>query len=417
MTDNKCRSAIVVGGGIGGLTAALALRRRGIEVTVLEQAEELGEVGAGLQIGPNASSVLYDLGLADELNRIGLVVQESVRRRWQDGRILAKTTLGSTATRKYGAPYFHVHRADIHRITLDAAVDPNQPGPAAEVITGQRVSTIEDVDSESPTVVTVDGKRYTADVIIGADGIRSEVRTAIGGPSEIIQSGDMAYRALVPMDRLRTNSATSWFADWPAANFWLGHNRHLVAYPVRDMQFLNVIAIVPCSPQVADEWRIVAPAQEMRACFEGWDVRVTEMLAESDPEVMAWALNCQAPFADWSRGRVVLLGDACHAMLPYFSQGASEAIEDGAILAEELSDDVPARVGIDRYLARRAPHVERVQRGAGGNRDLFHLPDGPEQERRDARFLEQHQEADISFDFIYQGTPPRGHTQTVATTS
>lgn len=417
MAANKCRSAIIVGGGIGGITAAVALRERGIEVTVLEQAYSLGEVGAGLQIGPNASSVLYRLGLAGELERIGLVVEESVRRRWQNGRILAKTTLGSSAKRKYGTPYFHVHRADLHQIALDAAVDPNRPGPVVNILTGQRITAVERIETNSPEVVTITGARHTADAVIGADGIHSQVRSAIGGPSLIRQSGDMAYRMLVPAAPLLASPTTSWFFDWPAANFWLGHNRHLVAYPVRDMQYLNVIAIVPCTDKVAKEWRSVAPAEEMRECFRGWDVRLTQMLEAAESQVTSWALNYQEPFADWNLGNVALIGDACHAMLPYFSQGASQAIEDGAVLAEELASDVTVAEALAQYRSRRAPHAERVQLGANGNRTLFHLPDGAEQEARDDRFRQQHEESDITFDFIYQGTPPRAAAHPLTTVS
>ncbi len=400
---------VIIGAGIGGLTAALTLRSRGIEVTVLEQAQQLGEIGAGLQIGPNASRVLYRLGLAGDLDPIALVVEESVRRRWATGEVLAKTTLGASATAQFGSPYLHLHRADLHHVLHTAAIDPARPGPAVEVVVDSRVERIDGVDGATPVAVTASGARFAADVVVGADGINSQVRRIVGGPTDISYSGDMAYRTLIPGAAVRGDEATRWLFDWPWANFWLGENRHVVVYPVRNMKFVNVVAVVPISDQVRSNWRAEAPADEMRAHFSGWDERLTRLLSYSDPTVMAWALNHQEPFPDWNRGHVALLGDACHAMVPYFSQGASQAIEDGAVLAEQLAKAdrglLTVAEALRGYSERRAEHAGIVQTGALHNRALFHLPDGPEQVRRDAGFREYHKESDVSFDWIYSGTP------------
>lgn len=402
-------TVVIVGAGIGGLTAALALRARNIDTIVLEQATELGEVGTGLQIGPNASRVLYRLGLEEDLAPISLTVEESVRRRWKTGEILTKTTLGSAATTKFGSPYLHLHRADLHSVLHDAATDPQRPGPPALVRTTARVASIDQTDPERPVAVTTDGTRWQANVIIGADGIRSAVRSAIGGPGDIETSGDMAYRTLVPAETLRVDPATRWIFDWPAAQFWLGENRHVVAYPVRNMEYVNVVAIAPVTPQVDLEWRCEVDATQMRQEYAGWDERLTRLLAASPDRVTAWALNYQKPFADWNHDSIALLGDACHSMLPYFSQGASQAIEDGAVIAEELAaaDDGETTIpqALARYSSRRADHAGIVQNGATNNRDLFHLPDGPAQQHRDAQFRSHHEESNVSFDWIYHGTP------------
>ena len=409
MSERMKTEVVVVGAGIGGLAAAVALRARGCRVTVLEQAPQLGEIGAGLQIGPNASRVLYRLGLGEGLDEAALVVEESVRRRWSTGEILTKTTLGSGAREKFGAPYLHLHRADLHQILLDGATCPDTPGFPVTVEVASRVAGVDDATTTRPAVRTDDGRIFRGDVVIGADGINSAVRAAVGAPSGIVQSGDMAYRTLIPAEPVRTDPATRWIFDWPAANFWLGDDRHVVMYPVRDMSFVNVVAVAPVSDRVRAEDRALVPAEEMRRHYEGWDTRLTRLLSYSDERVMAWALNYQDPFVPWSSGHVVLLGDACHSMLPYFSQGASQAIEDAAVVAEELTragrGEQPVAEALTRYTDRRAERAAVVQRGAVGNRELFHLADGPEQVERDRRFREHHQESDVSFDWIYAGTP------------
>lgn len=409
MSTGTSSDIVVVGAGIGGLSAALALRTRGHRVTVLEQAPRLGEIGAGLQIGPNASRVLYRLGLGEGLDRAALVVEESVRRRWSTGEILTKTTLGSGAREKFGAPYLHLHRADLHQILLDGATRTDAPGEPVTVEVDSRVAGVEDADTERPAVRTDGGRLFRGDVVIGADGINSAVRGAVDAPSGIVQSGDMAYRTLIPAERVRQDPATRWIFDWPAANFWLGDQRHVVMYPVRDMSFVNVVAVAPVSDHVRSQDRALVPAEEMRRHYEGWDTRLTRLLSYSDEEVMAWALNYQEPFSPWSSGHVTLLGDACHSMLPYFSQGASQAIEDAAVIAEELAGaargERSVREALAQYTDRRAERAAVVQRGAVGNRQLFHLPDGPDQQARDTRFRAHHQESDVSFDWIYAGTP------------
>ncbi len=416
-TDHPTQ-ALVVGAGIGGLSAACTLRAAGLQVTVLEQAPELGEVGTGLQIGPNASRIILRLGLADAINPHVLVTQESIRRRWEDGSLLARTELGDSAIADFGAPYWHLHRADLHAVLHRAATDPDRPGSPATVHTDSRVTEVDDSDPARPAVITADGRRFDADVVIGADGIKSCVRDAVDAPTEILSSGDMAYRTLIRGDRVGADPRTAWLLDRPAANFWLGHDHHLVVYPIRDFTALNVVAVVPVTPEVDAAGRTEEPAESMRSAYTGWDETVGALLAKSEDTVIGWALNYQTPHTNWVKGSIALLGDACHAMLPYFSQGASQAIEDAAVLAEELggTDRHAIPAALQRYQDRRAEHAGVVQKGALGNRDLFHLPDGPDQQARDERFKAKHAESDVTFDWIYRGTPLAGDPQPTADT-
>jgi len=410
-TVNSEPEVVICGAGIGGLTAAVALRAAGIATTVLEQAPQLGEVGAGLQIGPNATRVLGRLGLTRELSEIALTVQESVRRRWADGHVLAKTVLGEAAVARYGSPYAHIHRADLHDLLHRAAIDPSRPGPAARIVCGVTVTGVDTSDPLRPRVLTSSGDGYSGDVVIGADGIKSVVRRSIGGPEDIFDSGDMAFRTLIDGAAVKADPATRFLVDTPATNVWLGADRHIVVYPVRDFSAVNIVAIGPITAEVSEQWRTEAPASEMVELYAGWDDRLTALLSKAEPTVVAWALKHQRPFADWSSGNVALLGDACHAMVPYFSQGASQAIEDGAVLAEEIAGAAGAgemAEALRRYSDRRAERAAAVQTGALNNRALFHLPDGPQQRERDERFRVEHQESDITFDWIYRGTPLAG---------
>jgi salicylate hydroxylase len=397
----------VVGGGLGGLTAALALRQKGLRVTVLEQAPQLGEVGAGIQTAPNASRILIGLGLRAEMEAIRTEPQEQVRRRWKDGRIIAVTELSGRCEREFNAPYWHYHRADLHRVLLDSCLDPHGPGPVVEVRTSRKIVAVDRVDPSRPVAVTGSGERFAADVLIGADGIRSSVRDAIGFPDTLEFSGEMAYRALVPGDKIAADPATRWLVDRFQSTIWFGPDRHLVHYLVRGGQYLNIVAMVPCTPTIAEQWTAPATADDMVEAFSDWDDRVAAMLSKAEGDASAWALYRRRRDPVWVDGHVALLGDSCHAMLPYQAQGASQAMEDAAVLAEELGAVPVTGVGeaLVRYVSRRAKHAGMVQDASLKNMDLYHLPDGPEQRVRDENLRNFRGESDVSYKWLWQGTP------------
>lgn len=400
---------VICGAGIGGLAAAAALRAQGIATTVLESAPQLGEIGAGLQLGPNATRVLHRLGLQDAMDRISLEVQETVNRRWQDGSIIAKTTLGASATTHYGAPYLQVHRADLHAALLSAAVNPQFPGPAAIIKTSATVVDIDESDPLRPSAVLSDGTSAAGSAIIGADGIRSMVREYICAPNHVLDSGDMAFRTLIDGDAVRRDPATRFIVDWQAGNVWFGPYGHLVVYPVRRQKLINIVGILPITDDVSTAWSRPATKDELLTHYRDWDERVMALLSKADDPISLWAMKHQAPFSEWNRGNIALLGDAAHSMVPYVSQGASQSIEDAAVLAEELVDVDAAHVsdGLAAYVQRRAERARTVQEAALGNRAVFHLPDGDQQRQRDQRMRAVAKNVDTKLDWIYQGTPLR----------
>ncbi|MDJ1134277.1 FAD-dependent monooxygenase [Streptomyces iconiensis] len=414
MAPSQSFEATIVGGGLGGLTAALALRQRGVRVTVLEQAARLGEVGAGIQTAPNASRLLLGLGLRRQLEAIHTEPLDQVRRRWKDGSVVGLTPLGEHCKQTYNAPYWHYHRADLHRVIMEACTAAAGPGPAVRLRTNSRVTELDRGDPSRPVAITADGERYAADVLVGADGIRSRVRDLMGAEDTLEFSGEMCYRALIPGDAIAADPATRWLVDRFQSTIWYGPDRHLVHYMIRGGQWLNIVAIVPCTDEVAENWTAPSSAAELAAAFPGWDDRVPAMLSKAaaagDDAVSCFALYYRRPDPVWQDGRVVLLGDACHAMLPYQAQGASQAMEDGAVLAEELGTVTPDGIeqGLRRYVDRRAKHAGMVQDASLRNKTFYHYPDGPEQEERD-RLLRRgfSGESDVSYEWLWSGTPLR----------
>ncbi|MFE1770640.1 FAD-dependent monooxygenase [Streptomyces sp. NPDC059008] len=411
MASSQSYEVGVVGGGLGGLTAALALRQRGLRVTVLEQAAQLGEVGAGIQTAPNASRILLGLGLRRQMEAIHTEPLDQVRRRWKDGRVIGQTSLGQRCTDEFNAPYWHYHRADLHRILLDACLDPAGPGPVVAVHTASRVTALDRTDPQRPVAVTEGGRRHPCDVLIGADGIRSRVRELMGAPDTLLFSGEMAYRALIPGELIAADPATRWLVDRYQSTIWYGPDRHLVHYLIRGGEYLNIVACVPCTDEVRESWTLPATAQDLVDAFPGWDDRVPAMLSKAKEDVSVFALHHRRRDPVWMDGRVALLGDACHAMLPYQAQGASQAMEDAAVLAEELGAVTAGGVeeALRRYVDRRARHAGMVQDASLQNKTFYHLPDGPEQRARDAKLRNFDGESDLSYRWLWGGTPLNDH--------
>ncbi|MEW2566278.1 FAD-dependent monooxygenase [Streptomyces sp. NPDC047070] len=365
--------AIVVGAGIGGLAATLSLRGAGHEVTLVEQTPRFTEIGAGIQLAPNATRVLRRLGLLDEVAARAYHPSEVCFRTWSDGRDVCRYRLGHEVEDAFGAPYLLLHRADLHE-ALAAAV------PPASVRLDTAVVGI-DQDDEAAHVTTASGERLSADLVVAADGIRSAARQWLFGADKALFSKTAAYRALLPAGEVAD-------LDLPELAVWMGPSRHFVHYWVRRGELLNVVAVYTADeagrPQ--ESWIARAePGEQLRA-FEGWDPRVLGVL-ERAGQMFRYGIYTRAPLERWNIGRVTLLGDSAHAMVPFLAQGAAQAIMDAAVLGDVLTDATPAEVpdALDRYVRRRLTTATSVQAGAARAGDEFHLPDGPEARTRDAR--------------------------------
>jgi salicylate hydroxylase len=365
-------SVAIIGGGIGGLAAALSLLRAGIDAHVYEQAGAIGEIGAGIQISPNAARILHRFGLADAMDKVGVRPLWRHQRRWQDGRTLVRAELGEAVARGCGAPYYNFHRAELIEL-LAAAL------PSSRVHLGHRLVGIPD-QGDRIEARFGNGQQIAADVIVGADGIHSAVRAALFGPEKPRFTGCIAYRGLVPAERVAHLGL-----EVEAQN-WMGPGRHFVHYFVSGRRLVNCVAIVEEDSWTAESWTDRGEVADLRAAYAGWHPIVQGLIAEID-ETFKWALHDRLPLPRWSQGRATLLGDACHAMLPMMAQGAAQAIEDGAALAACLQGVDRSQVveALSRYEQLRKPRASRIQALSAANKVNFHMPDGPEQQTRDAR--------------------------------
>lgn len=364
---------IIVGGGIGGLSAALCLVAKGFRVTVLEQSDRITEIGAGVQISPNGNRVLHGLGLGEALEAVAFRPQMSERRNWKTGEVLAGAPFGDTVIEKFGFPYYHIHRADLIRVLAEAA-DSNS---RIDLKTGQRVGSMEQ-SGGSVTVGLEDGTRLDADLIVGADGIRSVIRQALFGESDPTFTGNIAWRSLIPVEKLPEGMVR------PAATAWWGPGRHFVHYYVRSGRFVNCVAVVEKEGWEVESWTEKGDIAELREDFAGWNQNIQTLIDAMDPEAcFKWALFDRPPMPQWSAGHATLLGDACHPTLPFMAQGAVMAIEDGAVLAECLEDNGDIPCSLKRYENLRRDRTAAIQYGSRRNAKLFHLHEDAATERNE----------------------------------
>jgi len=362
---------IIIGAGIGGLTATLTMRRAGIEVELFEQSAALREIGAGIQISPNASRILQRLGMASSMRQYGVRPLAVHIRRWDNGRTLARQLLGDECERTFGAPYYHFHRSELLDL-LAAAV------PARVIRLDHRCVALKQY-SDRVEVKFHNGATADADLIVGADGIHSTVRELTLGPESPRFSGHVAYRGLVPAERLAHLGLEV------NASSWWGPHHHFVHYFVgAGARYVNWVAVMP------GEWRIESWTERGEVAdalreFDGWHPQISAIIGAADA-TNRWALYDRDPLVRWTAGRVTLLGDAAHAMLPYMAQGAVQAIEDAAVLAKclERAGRHGLAPALRRYEETRKPRATSCQEGSRRNGEMYHLADGEQQQLRDA---------------------------------
>ncbi|WP_069300020.1 FAD-dependent monooxygenase [Neptunicoccus sediminis] len=350
------RSANIAGAGIGGLTAALALAQQGVEVCVFEQAAALGEVGAGLQLSPNAMKVLGQLGLNAQIDAVAYAPELARIKHGVTGRDLVRVPLRAQCDRVYGAPYLHVHRADLHRILEEAARRQGVRIETGATVTGYRAGAL-----------LVDGSERHADLRIGADGIRSAITAQMHPHHGPRFTGQLAWRGTVPTANLPKGLIP------PDATVWVGQGGHIVTYYVRGGQLVNFVAVEERDDWQNPDWRQQGAPADLLTRFAGWHPDLKTLFGAVQSTYL-WALFDRPELPCWSDGSTVLLGDACHPTLPFMAQGAAMAIEDASVLVRCLkhrAQDVPAALG--HYTRLRKPRTTHLQARARKNAALFHL--------------------------------------------
>ncbi len=354
---------MISGAGIGGLTAALALLQRGFDVQVLEQANSLAEVGAGLQLGPNALRVLFKLGLEAPLASVAVEPTGKEIRLWNTGQTWKLFDLGASCVRRYGYPYFMIYRPDLHN-TLYRAVQQHE---ANCVVLGARVRDVSQ-DMEGVLVTTADGRSFRGDVLIGADGVHSPVRGMHFERDRPEFSGCVAWRGVVPTaslpESLRRNTGVN----------WVGPGGHVINYPLHQGKLMNFVGILERDDWKVESWTTRGTHEECHRDFSGWHDDIHVMIDRIDVPYK-WALMGRPPLHRWVNGRIALMGDAAHPTLPFLAQGAGMAIEDGLVIADALARgrDVPA--ALLAYETARLERCTRIVERSTENGRRFHNPE------------------------------------------
>jgi len=359
MADSKPHVAIA-GAGIGGLTATLALLKRGIDVDIYEQAPALGEIGAGFQVSANGTRVLYHLDLGEEIEKICWTPNGKEIRIWNTGQTWPLFDLGTESVARYGFPYMMFHRADLHEILVNAvralkpdAIHLNACCAGAETRDGKAALRFED------------GAEVAADAVIGADGIHSNIRQSLFGPDKPRFTGIMAWRGVIDVNDLPDGLLR------PVGTNWVGPGGHVVHYYLRGGKLVNFFGAQERDDWQVESWVAEGSREECVADFAEWH-EVVRTLAAHIERPLKWALMDRDPMENWTEGRVSLLGDACHPMLPFLAQGAVMAMEDGLMLARALDEIPDVAEALQRYQAARLERTARAVKGSSDNATRFH---------------------------------------------
>jgi 3-hydroxybenzoate 6-monooxygenase len=388
-------SVLIVGAGIGGLAAGLALARRGIGSHIVERAPEIREVGAGIQLGPNAFAIFARLGIAKEMDRISFKPDAIRLIDSLTGEELSRQTLGQPFEQRFGQPYRVAHRADVQRVLLDGVLGYPE---LVKLTFGDAVAAVMP-EGPSATVMLESGTRLSGPIVVGADGLWSTVRQEVMGQQPPSDWGHVAFRALVPVSDLAPHLSSN------DVRLWIGPSHHVIAYKVRSGELVNVVAIIHHRSDLQG-WDFEADTSVLRAAVRESCAEVRELIG-AIPDWRMWPLYDRDPQSGWSRGRATLLGDAAHPMLPYLAQGACMAIEDAECLADEIAQgdgDLPA--SLTAYEHRRFDRTASVQVAARDTGKINHV-DGAARKTRN-EFLKRRKANDYeSIAWLFEGSGAR----------
>jgi salicylate hydroxylase len=358
--------ALIIGGGIAGLTAALCLRHFGVTAEIAEQAAAFGEVGAGLQLGPNAVKVLAALGLEDALMAHAHIPDALALRSGYSKHVMLSLPLADEARARWGAPYVHIHRADLVSILAKAA---EKNGIACRF--NMALDHIVD-DNNGATLFWKSGARERVPFVVGADGVRSLVRRALFDDREPEFTRQVAWRALVERAQLGRHAPSN------AATVWTGRGRHAVTYWLRGGAQVNFVGVIEQTQPASASWSEQAPREEALRDFRDFDPAVLKILRKT-PKLHRWGIYQHAPLKQWSKGHAALIGDACHAMPPFLAQGAAMAIEDAWAFAATFTRSTSGRKkGLQAYQRCREARAQKVAQESRGNGERFHMRSGAE---------------------------------------
>jgi salicylate hydroxylase len=373
--DVKKFEVMIAGAGLGGLAAAACLMQQGFKVRVFEQAAQLGEIGAGVQQSANSAKVLYHLGLRDAMERVAVKPNTYEFRRFDTGELLHAIPFAGAHEETHGAPYYHFHRADLHRILVDK-VQAMDPGC---ITLNARAAGFSE-DASGVTLRLADGTTARGDALIGADGIKSAIRAQIVGETPVTYTGYVAWRLTVPRERLPADIMDI------VGQVWCGPNNHCVVYWLRSGAILNWVGCPERSQWEDESYTQRRPWEELKADYAGWHPKIQAILDAVDKnECYRWALNNRKPIREWSTARVTLLGDAAHPTLPFMAQGACMAIEDGAVLARALAQAGEVTAGLDLYQRNRVDRTARVVTESTEHGGLYHTVDAAQMREAFAR--------------------------------
>ncbi|MEO1456971.1 MAG: FAD-dependent monooxygenase [Pseudomonadota bacterium] len=359
---------LVAGGGVAGLAAALALARAGHRVLLAERRGDTGALGAGIQLSPNATRCLAALGVLARLEAAAFRPRAAVLRDGRDGRIVYRAALASAAEARWGAPYLHIHRGDLVAALAAAAGE-----AGVEIRTATAVAPPAAIPASGPLTLTLEEEGACedreADLLVAADGLGSRLRPAIAGPAEPRFTGQTAWRACLPADRIAADRIA------PEATVWAAPGRHLVSYYIRGGALLNLVAVEEATAWQGESWAEPGDPAALRAAFADFHPAVTAALDAVEKPLLWGLFERPAPPA-WSRGAAVLIGDACHPMLPFMAQGAAMGIEDATVLARCLDAEAAIPAALTRFERLRRPRTTRVQAVSRANGRMFHRADG-----------------------------------------